>query len=123
MMLRLLKRGKAEGLNAMLVAPVVVDPRLRGFASRVRTYLYARTSYGQIIDITQAFFSGVSCIFYIAVAYMPSEPVWVSDVEDFFTCYFGIDFAVRLWLAQDSLAFYFSLVSLLDFSENIGQVV
>ena len=111
MLLRLLRRAKSEGLNAMFTPPGTTAFILRPLASRVRSFLYARTSYGQLIDITQAFFSGISCALFIVVAYLSIEPEGVSVIEDFFTVYFGIDFVLRLWLAQDSLAFYFSLVS------------
>jgi hypothetical protein len=111
MLLRLLRRGKGEGLNAMFTPPGASSSRLRPIASRVRSYLYARTSYGQLIDVVQAFFSGISCALFIVVAYLSIEPEGVAATEDFFTVYFGIDFLLRLWLAQDSLTFYFSLVS------------
>jgi hypothetical protein len=120
MLMRLLRRGKSEGLNAMLTPPGANTYRIRPLASRVRSFLYARTSYGQLIDITQALFSGISCALFIVVAYLSIEPEGVAIVEDFFTLYFGIDFILRLWLAQDSLMFYFSLVSVSAPSGLVG---
>jgi hypothetical protein len=115
MFFRLVTRSVHEGLMAMFNPAVDLDPGKRRLSSRLRVLLYQRTAYGRYIDIVQALFSAISCILYITISYMPSEPEWVTDVEDFFTVYFAIDYGIRLWLAQDSFMSYFSLVSLLDF--------
>lgn len=43
--------------------------------------------------------------------------------QDFFTIYFACDYVLRLWLAQDSFRWYFSLVSLLDFVTVMPMLV
>lgn len=46
-----------------------------------------------------------------------------QDIEFFFTCYFFADYCLRLYIAQDSLAFFFSGVSLLDFVTVVPAIV
>jgi hypothetical protein len=111
---RLVMRHR-EGLMAMFSPPYDVDPSKRRLSSRVRHYLYQQTSHGFKMDIMQAVFSAVSCLFFIFISYSQTEEAWIADFEDFFTVYFAIDYGTRLWLAQDTLSWYFSLTSMLDF--------
>lgn len=114
MLWRLLTRHR-EGLMAMFSPPYDLVAEKRRLSSRVRHYLFQRTSHGFKMDIIQAVFSAVSCLLFILISYASSEPIWVTDVEDFITVYFAVDYGIRLWLAQDTLRWYFSMTSLLDF--------
>jgi hypothetical protein len=60
---------------------------------------------------------------FIAVSYSTSDPDVVIDIEFFFTMCFMADYALRLYIAQDSLRFFFSGVSLLDFITVVPAVV
>ncbi|RYY36172.1 hypothetical protein EON62_01975 [archaeon] len=115
MAVRLLLRSRHEGLMAMFTPPLELDKSKRRLSVRVSRWLYQRTSYGYLLDVAQAVLSAISCVLFIVVSYMATEPVSVRDVEDAFTVYFAIDYSLRLWMARDSLSWYFSLVSLLDF--------
>lgn len=115
MLFRLLTRSAHEGLVAMFTPPVDLIPSKRRLSSRVRGYLYQQSRWGSLLDTVQALFSLISCVLFIVISYQSAEPIWVADVEDFFTIYFAIDYGIRLWIAQDALAWYLSLVSLLDF--------
>lgn len=111
---RLLTRHR-EGLMSMFTPPYDIDPTKRRLSSRARHYLYQETSHGFILDVLQALLSVISCIFFIYLAYSATEDTWLTDFEDFFTVYFIIDYGLRLWLAQDTLSWYFTLTSLVDF--------
>ena len=115
---RLLTRPR-EGLAAMWSPPYDIDPAKRRLSSRLRSLLFQRTTWGFQFDVLQAVLSGMSCILFITVSFMGEEPLWITDVEDAFTVYFLADYAARLWLAQDSLAWYFSLTSGLDFITTV----
>ena len=71
----------------------------------------------------QALFSAISCLMFIAVSYSAYDPEILQDIEFFFTSWFVCDYAVRLYIAQDSLAFFFSGVSLLDFITVVPAIV
>jgi hypothetical protein len=71
----------------------------------------------------KAVFSAISCIMFIAVSYSAYDPEVLQDIEFFFTSWFVCDYAVRLYIAQDSLAFFFSGVSLLDFITVVPAIV
>lgn len=75
------------------------------------------------MDIIQATFSAISCIMFISVAYSAYDPDSVQGIEFFFTLYFFGDFLIRLYIAQDSLKFFLSLVSLLDFITVVPAIV
>jgi len=60
---------------------------------------------------------------FIFVAYAAYDPEGVQDIEFFFTLYFFADFLLRLYIARDSLVFFFSLVSILDFVTVIPAIV
>ena len=51
----------------------------------------------------------------VSTAYIIFHVCVAHALQDVITVYFAVDFFVRLWLARDSLKWYFSLVSLLDF--------
>lgn len=112
-----------EGLSAMWSPPYDIDPAKRRLSSRIRNYLYQRTSHGFKLDLMQAFLSLLSCGLFIAVSYLQSEPIWITDLEDAITTYFLIDYGLRLWLAQDTLKFFFSLTALLDFVTVVPALV
>ena len=115
---RLLTRPK-EGLSACVSPPYDIDPAKRRLSSRLRSFLFQRTTWGFALDVLQAVLSAMSCILFIVVSFMGEEPLWITDVEDAFTVYFLCDYGARLYLAQDSLSWYFSLVSLLDFITTV----
>jgi len=73
--------------------------------------------------VTQAVFSAISCIMFITVAYSAYDPEILQDVEFFFTSWFFCDYLTRLYIAQDSLQFFFSGVSLLDFVTVVPAIV
>jgi hypothetical protein len=98
----------------MFEAPVGRHGNQRSPAAALRFYLFEQTRIGFWMDILQACFSTVSCIMFIAVAYSSYDPDSVQDIEFFFTIYFFADFVTRLYIARDSLRFFFSLVSILD---------
>jgi hypothetical protein len=75
------------------------------------------------MDILQAVFSTISCIMFISVAYAAYDPDSVQGIEFFFTLYFFADFCVRLYIAQDSLRFFLSLISILDFVTVVPAIV
>ena len=60
---------------------------------------------------------------FIIVSYSAYDPEVLQDIEFFFTSWFVCDYAVRLYIAQDSLAFFFSGVSLLDFITVVPAIV
>ena len=83
MFVRFISRSMHDGLSAMFE-----PPKSRTVAHELRVFLFQRSNYGFILDVVQALFSAFSCIFFIVISYMGSEPVWISDVEYFFTAYF-----------------------------------
>lgn len=60
---------------------------------------------------------------FIAVSYAAWDPAAVTDLEFFFTIYFFGDMCLRLYIAQDSLRYFVSPVSLLDFVTVIPAIV
>ena len=120
---RLLLGGRAKGLHVVVEAPIGRHGNQRSPAAALRFYLFEQTRIGYWMDITQAALSTVSCIMFIFVAYASYDPEGVQDIEFIFTIYFFGDFLTRLYIAQDSLRFFFSLVSLLDFVTVVPAVV
>ena len=80
MFFRLLTRSRHEGASAMF-SPPLTSPTKHTLSSRTRHFLFVQTQYGFMMDIGQAACSAVSCILYIVVSYILSEPTWVTDVE------------------------------------------
>ena len=92
--------------------------RARPFNEQLEAYLYTRTSYGLAIDVVQAMLSlvSISLVLYSATyPFTQPDPDWAVVLEVCLTFYFAADYALRLYLAQDRLAFYFGYLSLLDF--------
>lgn len=115
MFFRLLTRSAAEGLMSMFTPPIAQDPSQKRLSSKVRGLLYQKSPIGFYLDVAQAGLSAFSCILFIAISYLANEPEWITDIEDVLTVYFTADYSLRLWLAQDSLSYYFSLTSVVDF--------
>jgi len=122
MLWRLLLNWRS-GFMAMFKAPVGRHGNKRSPASALRFWLFEQTPYGYYMDIAQAAFSAISCIMFISVAYAAYDPDSVQGIEFFFTLYFFGDFLIRLYIAQDSLKFFLSLVSLLDFITVVPAIV
>jgi hypothetical protein len=112
-----------DGVASMLQARVSRWGEPKTPASLLRTWMYQRTKYGYYLDTAQAVLSAVSCLLFIVVSYAMIEPSWLTDVEDIFTIWFMADYALRLFIAQDSLVFFFSLVSFLDFFTVVPAIV
>lgn len=51
------------------------------------------------------------------------SPSTSPRLQDFFTVYFACDYGLRIYMAQDSLTWYFSLVSLLDWVTVMPMLV
>jgi voltage-gated potassium channel len=115
--------GWKRGLMAAIEAPIGRHGNTRSPASALRFYLFEQTKVGYYMDITQAVLSTISCIMFIFVAYAAYDPEGVQDIEFFFTIYFFADYMLRLYIARDSLVFFFSLVSMLDFITVIPAIV
>ena len=111
--IRLLTRSAHEGASCMFHPPPFTGRK--SLASQARSYLFSQSPWGFYLDFGQAAASLVSVVFYMVVAYSIVEPLWITDIEDIITVYFALDFFLRLWLARDSLSWYFSLISMLDF--------
>lgn len=92
-------------------------------ATRLRRWLYDQTSAGFALDCTQALLSATSCLLYIVVSYAGVEPAWLVDLENVFTGYFVADYALRLAIAPDSLRYYLSFSSLVDFWTVVPAIV
>lgn len=97
-----------DGFLAMFAAPLGRKGNVRTPSAALRFALFQQSSIGYTLDVTQAIFSAISCIMFICVAYSTYDPDSVQDIEFFFTVYFFGDYMLRLYIAPDSLSFFFS---------------
>jgi hypothetical protein len=83
----------------------------RPFSQQLDAYLYTHTSWGYVLDVAQALLSLVSVALFIASSYRPpteAEPVWAMVLELLLTLYFLADYFLRMYMAKDRLAYYFT---------------
>lgn len=92
-------------------------------SARLRRFLFENTRIGMYLDNIQAGFSAISALLYIITAYMSSDVADFHEVELFFTLWFFVDYTTRLFIARDSMKFFFSLVSLLDYVTVVPAMV
>jgi len=81
-------------------------------------FLYVQTQYGFTIDCLQALLSCVSIglvLYSSTYPFTTPDPPWAVSIEIILTIYFLFDYLLRLFLATDRMAFYFSYLSVLDF--------
>jgi hypothetical protein len=71
--------GWKDGFMTMFKAPKGrMGISKRSPASALRFFLFDQTNYGYYMDVTQAVFSAISCIMFIAVAYSAYDPTSVQ---------------------------------------------
>lgn len=63
---------------SMFKAPLGRHGDRRSPASALRFFLFEQTKHGYYMDVTQAVFSAISCLMFIAVAYSAYDPVSVQ---------------------------------------------
>lgn len=73
-------RHPTHGISAMFT-PLPRFSKVKSLASQMRTFLYAHSSWGYLLDLAQAVCSGISCLLYIVTSYAMIEYEWVTDVE------------------------------------------
>ena len=98
----------------------------RPLSQQLEAYLYTHTSWGFVLDVAQALLSLVSVALFIASSYRPpteSEPLWAMILELILTLYFLVDYALRLYMSKDRLAYYFTPSSLLDYITIVPGLV
>ncbi len=67
--------GWKDGFMTMFKPPMGrMSATRRSPASALRFFLFEQTKYGYYMDVTQAVFSAISCIMFIAVAYSAYDP-------------------------------------------------
>ena len=98
----------------------------RPLSQQLEAYLFAQTSWGYVLDVTQAVLSLISVSLFIAASYRPPsepEPTWAMALELVLTLYFLVDYGARFYMSKDRLSYYFSLSSLLDYITIIPGLV